>query len=1476
MDEKAVKLPTFNGKSEGFEKWWMRFKAYAQVYKFVQALQKEDDLPATESTEIDESSATGKKQAMAKKRNALAMACFTMSFTSDGLLGMINESMTSEWPSGLAYLVVEALNKEYRPMDRMTRVDLRTDLNNIHMKKKDKPSVLFEQIAHIKNRYNRDGFKISEEDLFAVVMAVAPDEYQSNLISEQRTKGEDLTLQNLRQVMDTVYRQLYGVRKSKQDENEPEVSLSNFAGRCFTCKQRGHKASQCPKGQQTQQGQQQNQANSNAKQQICGHCGKKGHNESNCWLKPENRDKAPNWLKAKLDKKEVAAGAIEGTIPEFLLAQPKLSYPKEFQILLNPNIFIADSACSAHSTGHKLGIVDLKPVKQGSAFVLPNGALSEQELYGKLPVTVCDKFAHELWKATIGDIKYVPNQMFNLLSTTKLSKDGWIPGGDKTALWFTKNGQKLLFDIEVKTGEGAIYAACLKRRQHEVGAAGVEVKQKISVLKAHQLLGHINEEATRKTAKILGWDLKPGSLGVCESCTVAKAKQKNVPKVSEHIPSNIPNERIYLDIATVKQMPNEPRITRPHWRIMVDECTQMKFSNFFETKNGMIEPTCIWLDKWRQNGKPVKFIRLDNAGENKGLQSRSISSDWKLNIEYEFTASDTPQQNHLAELGFAVLANRGRAMMYAANIPKDIRRLVFREAFQTATLLDGLVPIILNDKLASRYHHWSHGKQLPFANYLRTWGEAGTVKTKTGMMSKLDDRGVPCMFVGYALNHAGDCYRMWDPATRRVHETRDVIWLNRMYYAKNPTTEEDNNFPLVDFIDTVADPDVSPLSDDKDVESPEAGEGMDNASTSSSTASNSNESEMNESETLENAETEATGNPTDTASQELRTQSGRVITKPARFREMEAMTGQVAFDEVMALATNYQMKLSQAEQIYYETMKDCPDNEHYELSCVGAGIGGGFDKTQELHVMKYDEAMTTPDKEKWKQAVDEEHDRMVKHGVFEPVPVNKIPADTKVISSTWAMKKKSNGVYRARLAARGFEQIDGVHYDSNSKSSPVVTQATIRIFFILAIMAHWAIYILDVRGAFLHGEFEDGEQIYMKVPQGFEKFYPGNVQLKLRKTLYGLIQAALAFWRKLVLVFISIGFKRSKADPCLFYKWTKEGLILWISFIDDLCGAGPILPLLQSKDEVMNIFDCDEVGPIKEYVGCKVEYKPNDGMMKLTQPVLLQSLKDEFNLPEEIVSTPAAAGEVLSKDTIDTSPHEQFTYRSGVGKLIHMMQWTRPEIRNAVRDLTKFMAACTSKHFASMKRVMAYLVQTPNRGLLLKPKTIWNGNPNFPFVISGRADSDYAKDPDTRRSVSGYSTFLCGAPVTEKSTIQRCVTLSVTEAETVSATSCAQDMLFIMRLLESIGLQVQKPMILEIDNKGAKDNANNWSVGGRTRHVEVREHFLRDLKEDGLINVLWIPTDENSSDLFTKNLSGPTFEKHTAIYCGHDEYMQYI
>ena len=124
-----------------------------------------------------------------------------------------------------------------------------------------------------------------------------------------------------------------------------------------------------------------------------------------------------------------------------------------------------------------------------------------------------------------------------------------------------------------------------------------------------------------------------------------------------------------------------------------------------------------------------------------------------------------------------------------------------------------------------------------------------------------------------------------------------------------------------------------------------------------------------------------------------------------------------------------------------------------------------------------------------------------------------------------------------------------------------------------------------------------------------------------------------------------------------------------------------------------------------------------------------------------------------------------------------------------------------------------------------------------------------------------------------RSATQKFVTLSVTEAESAAGVMVAQDMLYTYRMLTSMGLQVELPMVLEMDNKGAVDLANNWSVGGRTRHVDVRNYFLRELKDEGVLSIKHVSGEDNEADIFTKNTSGPVFEKHIWKFVGEDEYM---
>jgi hypothetical protein len=147
--------------------------------------------------------------------------------------------------------------------------------------------------------------------------------------------------------------------------------------------------------------------------------------------------------------------------------------------------------------------------------------------------------------------------------------------------------------------------------------------------------------------------------------------------------------------------------------------------------------------------------------------------------------------------------------------------------------------------------------------------------------------------------------------------------------------------------------------------------------------------------------------------------------------------------------------------------------------------------------MKYHEAINGPDGKLWKEEMAKEHKRMVNSRVFEPVKICKVLNGVKLIDTTWAMKKKSSGTLRGRINVRGFKQIDGQHYSGTSISALVTNAMTIRIALTIMLMQSGIAHIVDVKGSFLYGKFEDGEIICIKIPLGFEGFYPSDTILLL-------------------------------------------------------------------------------------------------------------------------------------------------------------------------------------------------------------------------------------------------------------------------------------------------------------------------------------------------------------------------------------------
>jgi hypothetical protein len=148
---KSIKLPTFSGEPKEAQIWLMRFQAYAGAFGFTESIEETPDvhLPKSENAVIDETTDAGKKQLKAKRSNRIALANLTMAFTTEALMGMIYKARTTDWPNGLAWMVMKQIHTKYFPKDLVSKIELRRALNGVSMKQEDDPALLFDIIFNL-------------------------------------------------------------------------------------------------------------------------------------------------------------------------------------------------------------------------------------------------------------------------------------------------------------------------------------------------------------------------------------------------------------------------------------------------------------------------------------------------------------------------------------------------------------------------------------------------------------------------------------------------------------------------------------------------------------------------------------------------------------------------------------------------------------------------------------------------------------------------------------------------------------------------------------------------------------------------------------------------------------------------------------------------------------------------------------------------------------------------------------------------------------------------------------------------------------------------------------------------------------------------------------------------------------------------------------------------------------------------------
>ncbi len=290
----------------------------------------------------------------------------------------------------------------------------------------------------------------------------------------------------------------------------------------------------------------------------------------------------------------------------------------------------------------------------------------------------------------------------------------------------------------------------------------------------------------------------------------------------------------------------------------------------------------------------------------------------------ELTARNTPRQKSKAEMALTVIAAQARSMLIAAQIPDKERFKLWPEVVMTVTFLNNLVPVILNGENKTRWEHTGHKLPLWVKN-LRTFEEAGTIKEEK--KGKVLDRGVTMMIIGYNNYHSGNCYCMYNPVTSRVVITQDVIWLGRMFYARQASHNLEK-MPIVSVpINMNA---IEVENDTKTIKI-----------TMRAKTSNSEEREGTTNFSLEKSEDWVTA----------RTRFGREVRR--KLGTFDPATGTTVKWSDRVAATSIEVP----DGNYYDVLginkdkKQVFEESHYKVIKyinVGARVGGGFSNTQEL------------------------------------------------------------------------------------------------------------------------------------------------------------------------------------------------------------------------------------------------------------------------------------------------------------------------------------------------------------------------------------------------------------------------------------------------------------------------------------------------------------------------------------------------
>ncbi|GJV89010.1 hypothetical protein Tco_1532948 [Tanacetum coccineum] len=452
------------------------------------------------------------------------------------------------------------------------------------------------------------------------------------------------------------------------------------------------------------------------------------------------------------------------------------------------------------------------------------------------------------------------------------------------------------------------------------------------------------------------------------------------------------------------------------------------------------------------------------------------------------------------------------------------------------------------------------------------------------------------------------------------------------------------------------------------------------------------------------------------------------------------------------------------------------------------------------------------------------------------------PKGVRPIGTKWVLKNKKDerGIVirnKARLVAQGYTQEEGIDYEE--VFAPVARIEAIRLFLAYASYMGFTVYQMDVKSAFLYGTID--EEVYVMQPPGFEDpEFPDKVY-RVEKAMYGLHQAPRAWYGTLSKYLLANGFQRGTIDQTLFIRKHKGEFLLVQVYVDDIIFGSSNPKLCREFEALMHDkFKMSAMGELTFFLGLQVLQK-NDGIF-ISQDKYVGDILKKFGYTDvRTAKTPMDKENPWGKDGPgkDVDLH---LYRSMIGSLMYLTA-SRPDIMFAVCVCARHQVTPKECHLHAVKRIFRYLKGQPLLGLWYPKES--------PFDLVAYSDSDYDGDNQDRKSTTRGCQFLGRRLISWQCKKQTIVATSTTEAEYVAAASGCGQVLWIQNQLLDYGYNFMNTKIY-IDNNSAICIVKNPVYHSRTKHIDIRHHFIRDCYEKKLINVDHIHTDNNVADLLTK------------------------